>query len=1332
MSFESSTGDKNLETSAEINASNTTEFISLQPNRGQSFLIFGIISSLIYVLTGVALTFVGFPLKFSLTFSFILGAEVFIALWLGLEIYIFIWNRAFIDSRANFKIALFLILGAVVLGIWKFSGQLNIWLKTALLTAAVVLLSYGVLLFLARLGLKLESSVQGYASGSAVKFLGKLSGGLIATLVFTALLLLDFLGGIFWWYNTYVTPEQRKKVEARLKYLRSIQLTSLYDRHGKYIGLYAKTDSDWSRYYNDPDILNWKISRAIVIAEGKVGEPAWWWRYLPDGEKLKCEPFSIEGFLRMPYYLIRQRRKVGGSPPTLQAAKNFLDFGQKRKKLGILQTVRVKLFEEMPRSYIMCQSFSPRDMMAIYQATLWAGYRNNYGMHRMALYFYGTDELPSLDWNRAVVLASSLPNPGIYNPWYLKNCRLGKCENKRREKVYKSWLKRIKIIKNKVRKRYKVQIPDELPPFKNGLSRLRAVSRRWKNHDLHLRLWIKNDIPPHLKEWKRGSRIQLYYDRQLMTGKEGEPGLAAVLKPFLVKYREQIDDLQISFVLINSKNGQIVAQYGGDGEVDMASSLKPVMGSVFKTITFLAAAPYWPEKLPLLNSGRAGEGRRAFRYHLYPRQRPHRVRNSHKMPPFISLKEALVESANIGFVYLSLRWSWFVPFVQWRKHLAVGLKQMLADKFKYSGERLESEVKSLVDDPKKLKVLLIRHFGYGLFFKNLRKNAAFERAKLSTINYFLNESGAELPPEKLQALAQLLDLDPGESLDSLPSDISEKFEAYREEIAKIFSEGEVTLELLSWNRELRMEIGLRYLIYLAEVIAGMDRKKNHLLPVVTLTLGVNDARTDQLARLALLYAGGKLWDTAFVRRVEKDGRELFLKKPTPRNPPAERKALEKLREAMRGVLEKGTAKIAGNYLKGEFGGTLPPDCGAKTGTVQRSRGVACIGFLGERAGAVTLSTPKNDSLRTYRIRRRLTRELDKYRLEKMRWEKLFEKYREKEPARAARYKKYIEKYEKLIQKEEEKLKKLRELGKRFHKLRKMYKSELKLARKLYYLIRRNNWKIRRVKSKIRFQKRRIRSYEKRISSIEKQLASKDSKYLKKRLDFWKNRLLRSKQYLQKLERRLKLLQKNSSILAKRHRLHKRNYKKYLQEYRKISPKFFRNFEPWNLASSRACQILFHLLVHWKNWEEKFESPPNFDTPQLLSNKYTPLPTLSSEADPLRELDLQLEKLPVPIKTDSQSSDDSDNTDGPSGNRDDSSPPPPLRLPDPFAEPDPKKSEQKERSEPLKLRELRPSLPIIQLKGKGVREKKGPAGAKGQKKGTNPGDGAELKELDLGD
>lgn len=301
---------------------------------------------------------------------------------------------------------------------------------------------------------------------------------------------LDVVVGTHWWYKDHVSTRSSRGLVFRGVQLKSIHLTRLYDRNHKYLGVFSKTRSNWNSVYNAPDLLRMRVAQSIQMAEGKIQRPSWWWKLMPKGRQLHCAPFSFVSFLKAPYYWLAHGRKVGGSPPSLQAAKNVMDFGAARMGLSLRETFQAKLFKEMPRAYLMCLSFSPRDMMGLYMTTLWAGKGDHYGLHRMASYFFGREDISRLSWNQSAVLAASLPNPGHMNPWYLQSCLKGHCESKQKRRVYRTWKKRIRLLKEKIRAKG-FSVPKHLPLFRNGLDKkLKAISNQWKSHDLHIRRWL--------------------------------------------------------------------------------------------------------------------------------------------------------------------------------------------------------------------------------------------------------------------------------------------------------------------------------------------------------------------------------------------------------------------------------------------------------------------------------------------------------------------------------------------------------------------------------------------------------------------------------------------------------------------------------------------------------------------------------------------------------------------------------------------------------------------------------------------------------------------------
>ncbi|TNE49945.1 MAG: hypothetical protein EP343_10470 [Deltaproteobacteria bacterium] len=1150
----------------------------------------------------------GFPRESAMAFAAVLAFEAICLLWLGMLIRDGI-RESIHDTRYEPQIhkhrALIGIAVAGFMFLLYFLGiPKGIWYQTAeiLLASGSVLFSLFSILISGLISAEMDNRVK---QGFAERWLPRLPAFLVVGFGILVMMLFNFLGGIYWWYRNYVTLDKRATVEKRTKVLRSIQLTSLFDRHRRYLGLFQKTESDWSRHYNDPQILKWKVSQVIGIAEGRVQQPAWWWKYLPDGEKLKCEPFSIEAFLRVPYYMIKQRRKVGGSTPALQAAKNFLDFGQRRQGLGLLSTVRQKLFDEMPRSYILCQNLSPEEMMAFYQSIIWAGTGANYGLHRLGLYFFGQDEPPKLTWNQAVIAVASLPNPGRLNPWYLEKCRKGKCQNARRQKVYDTWRKRIKQIKGRLRSRG-IKVPKGLPIFKNGMGKLKAISREWKNHDLHLRNWVEKMAPDYLKDWKLGSQIYLHYDRKLMVGQDGKPGLLDVIKEKVESYREQLDELQLSFSLIDSRNGRVVAQYGGDGNVDMALARKPVVGSMFKVIT-LMVGDSWPDELPLLNKGRYGGHRRRFFYHPTASMKGHVVRNSHSMPPYVKKVEALQISANVGFVFFSLRWTWLASPIRWMEALKFGLQQLYVDKLKKKPEEAEKLVGALLESPNKLRRSLIRNFGYKNYLRNLRQQAAFEAAKAATIRELLGNQ--EIKKEKL---TDLLALDMSDDVATLDPKVKDAFLKQKETFTKRYQTGELTLEILSWARELRMEMGLRYLIHLAETIGGYDRKLNNLKPVMTLTLGVNDTQTHQVASIGSFVTSGKNRRSNFLQKVVRGGSTLYHADEAVQKATVSTTALDGLRKAMNAVLTKGTAKWAGAYLKKQHGEAVLAKSGAKTGTVQKTRGISCVGFVGHRAGAVTLSTPTNSILKTFRIRRSLIRRRD---FHKKRYQQWLIKYEASSPGtrKARRYRKYAVRHQGKAAALEQIINEARQTGKVFHKLRKAYKAAYKKAIAAKRRARRARIRDRVYRRRAQRLKRYERKYKRYKEMYRKRLRNlmQSSGELRKPKNRTERRNVRryfhwSKKLTDTIASQKRWIRKAAAerfIRKKKlveYKKMKALYRQKLEKYRDSSSAFHKTHERWTLSSSRACLVLFTLLSHWKTWEDRVEQPPKETDPALAS------------------------------------------------------------------------------------------------------------------------------------
>ncbi len=943
----------------------------------------------------------------------------------------------------------------------------SVWIRTLSL-----LLGFGLLLvtlFRWSTGLLLYGEVNSNLSpGTVMRWSLRITTVLVALGVTVGVILFAFIGGMHWWHANFVTSEVKQKVKARHHVITSLQLKSLEDRKGRSLGLFQRTRSDWSSDFNEPELLNWPISKTIMIAEGRVQKPAWWWRYLPDGHRLMSEPFSVEGFLRIPYYFLRQRRKVGGSTPTLQAAKNFEDYGASRKGKGFMSTVRTKLFEEIPRSYVMSQVLAPRDMLATYMATLWIGHGDHYGLHRMGLYFFGVAYPSQLTWNQAAVLASSFPNPGTLNPWYLKSCIQGKCSNKRRARVFKVWTKRIRQLKRKLRRRG-INVPKALPKFYNGLRQLRVLSRRWLAHDIHLRKWIRPDIQTLGPRWAKASTVQLSYDREMTLGprikKPAKPttqpvvkntakkisrktqkkpaekllpkSLVEVLQTYQSDYRKYLPNVQVTYTLLDARDGGVASQFGGEEHFDMAEALKPVVGSTFKVLTLLVADD-WPERLPLLNRGRGTKLKERLRRRFLYQQvvgKGDFVRNSHAMPPFVSKRSALTMSANIGFVFLSLRWTWMVhDAAKWNRILKVGLIQLYQDRLKLTEKQANRAVDKALQSPTQLYEDLNTRLGYAAYLKGFRKSAAFEAAKAETVRTLLRK---RVSP---QSLSLLLGSD---SVTGLPPYVQRHFHAaYGQYYGKF--RGDVSFESLSWLRPLRMELGLRYLIHVAKAVAGYSGKRENLQPVMTTTLGVNNASTMNLARVAAVVAKGGALLPTWIKSLWYGDKPLY-KSTQPSLPdfPVTEQALTFTKQAMNSVLRWGTAGRAGSYVLRSFGIKTLKESGAKTGTVQDSRGVSCVGFLEHRAGAVTISTPNNLRLKRYFLRSWVQQPLLRAQSQ-LKYVQQKQKLASSESAKKRAHQ-LVERATRLVERATQKVKEAEDRAQAFLKMGKIWKKSLRLS-----------------------------------------------------------------------------------------------------------------------------------------------------------------------------------------------------------------------------------------------------------------------------------------------
>lgn len=636
--------------------------------------------------------------------------------------------------------------------------------------------------------------------------------------------------------------------------------------------------------------------------------------------------------------------------------------------------------------------------------------------------------------------------------------------------------------------------------------------------------------------------MELTYDRALTVGSDTHKGLIQLVRKGRDKVRGLLKQLRVSYALIDAREGSIVSQYGGKSFLDMSMAQQPVMGSVFKVITLLAAHR-WPADLPLLNKGQSWRNARRFAYHPTAKEPHHTIHNSHKMPAFVTKDKALAMSANIAFVYLSLYWTWMLDEHLWKRVMVVGLQQLLQYRLKVPKATARKRALALINQPKELIKLLRKDLGYTPYLKHIKRDAVFEATKAAVVKELLvevrinkrldkdaqkpkvgvNLQGVKVAPQKPGQAPVVLTLEQRGKRDLKASDLSQllaaksrsdlpnnaflmaTFDRARKRIA--WAMGKKALLQLSWNKEFRQEMGLRYLIFLATQLAGMDIAKSHLTPVLTLTLGVNNVSTRELATLVASITAKRPINAHIVSRVTVQGSEVYHFKPSPHKLPLlPASAYEKTQRAMSLVLRGGTGLRAGRLLERTFGSKLLFRSGAKTGTVQDSRGVSCIGFVGHRVGALTFSTPDHKPLKTHVLRGRL-------------------------PHKRARSQKKLAKQKKHLKVLSEKEKN-----------------------------RKRKWRKKRAKRRIKQLKRKLKRLDKTI----------------------KKRRLVAKTYI-KAKGKLKEAKKR-----------KKPTRKLKRKVRRLKHAFRRAYTCRTLRSSDACHLLFALLIHWKQRDRAWKKAVRLD------------------------------------------------------------------------------------------------------------------------------------------
>lgn len=282
-----------------------------------------------------------------------------------------------------------------------------------------------------------------------VQVTGRVFGitSMIATGVLTLSLLLIPLGwaGVHWWHKQFVTPALAKKVLRRGSYLFHRKHTKIIYSNKDIFTIYDRHPTDFDDSYKDPNLMQWKISRLVYMAEGAIRKPRFWWAFMPEGKQLRCEPFAIDSMLGAFTRSIHSKKWFGGSTPVVQLAKNIMTLGRTRG-LSSFEKLEVKVFQELPIAYTLCRHYTPRQILQLYLLTVWIGTSNHYGLHRLTLRFFGVKNPALLTMKQAIYIVASLPNPAIYNPWYMKSCLKGQCHNATQRRFFKKWKSRLRNI----------------------------------------------------------------------------------------------------------------------------------------------------------------------------------------------------------------------------------------------------------------------------------------------------------------------------------------------------------------------------------------------------------------------------------------------------------------------------------------------------------------------------------------------------------------------------------------------------------------------------------------------------------------------------------------------------------------------------------------------------------------------------------------------------------------------------------------------------------------------------------------------------------------------
>lgn len=750
------------------------------------------------------------------------------------------------------------------------------------------------------------------------------------------------------------------------------------------------------------------------------------------------------------YYCFK-RTKDGNCKQMRSLQKKKMKEKKKRKnRLARKVDIAIHKFTtELATATVLCEQFSKLDVMRLYFNGLYYGKGDQYGLQYQSTYYFAKQP-EKLNFYESVIIAAGLPNPAQLNPWFLKSCRTGygkgKCKRgSRRWRKYREWRKRIRNVIANVRKSIKPQDrsqflkdikaaghhndlskPFGISLFRDGLDKkgVELDLARNTRHGIHLR---KYWITPVLEREKIAKAAQSGYRIYLTYSKKLRASIDAVRKTALAEFRsllKQSDDtkpeqdkVQVAFTITNAQTGEELVREGGDLYVDMNTAPKSGMGSVYKIMTLLVLSQFWPNGIPFINYGvnrkqscgggpekctqvRYFYGTRSY----YKSRRLYDPKNDHGMRPYVDKVRALAKSANIGFVFLSLRYIHFLNNQKKRELFTKSLENMYLQKHPNATykEAAEKVAKMFAEGGyTHLERFIKRTWdGYLLCDPLQRQKAAFEAAKAATLAHFRSQvtvynTDAGFTPLGI-SLAELVGSNPAKGLSpKVGEEVKKVFDQKLSHFQMKYS-GPVTTEEALYYPRLSVVLGLQYLEHMTRKIMGIrmprGKKVDGWQAAPGMTLGTGSFTIRNMLRIPMLVVSNGQGGLPYIVRSVESGEpgkkvgdnksdfgniEVLYDHASKKLPvrswvkliPSD--SFRITQRAMAAVASSGTAYRAYRELKNHFGDKFSTiRSGFKTGTANDVRGVACSGFLEDTsttpsiklAGALTISTPSNKTL----------------------------------------------------------------------------------------------------------------------------------------------------------------------------------------------------------------------------------------------------------------------------------------------------------------------------------------------------------------------------------